>query len=122
MRVKLDEHLGEAEASYLREAGLEVSTVQAQGMAGVSDRVLVEVCRAEGRALVTLDQDFASPLSYPPERFSGLVVLRPPIATTLMKRPVIETFLLHLQTDSGLCGSLWIVEIGRVRIWKPNDL
>ena len=122
MKVKLDEHLGEPEARLLRESGLEVSTVLSQDLSGTRDEVLIEVCRAEGRVLVTLDQDFASPLKYPPERFKGLIVLRPPAATTALKRLALETLLIHLKSDPDPVGALWIVEIGRVRIWKTATI
>jgi predicted nuclease of predicted toxin-antitoxin system len=120
VKVKLDEHLGESEAQFLRESGIEVSTVLSQDLSGTRDEILIEVCRAEDRMLVTLDQDFASPLKYPPERYKGLVILRPPAATTALKRLALETFLIHLKSNPDPAGALWIVEIGRVRIWKTS--
>lgn len=41
-------------------------TVPAQALPASNDRHLIEVCGREGRALVTLDVDFANPLVYPP--------------------------------------------------------
>lgn len=120
MKVKLDEHLGVSEAQLLLDAGFEVSTVSSQGLSGTRDEILIEVCRVEGRVLITLDQDFASPLNYPPDRYKGIIVLRPPAVTTALKRLVLETLLLHLQSDPDPVGALWIVEVGRVRIWKSS--
>jgi len=37
---------------------------------------VIDVCRREGRVLITLDLDFSNILSYPPSDFAGIVVLR----------------------------------------------
>lgn len=46
------------------------------------EAALIELCRQEGRAIVTLDLDFANPLRFKPSHFSGIAVLRLPSATT----------------------------------------
>ena len=40
------------------------------------DQHLAEICQSERRALVPLDLSFADIRTYPPERFTGLIVLR----------------------------------------------
>lgn len=55
MRLKLDENLGPSAAALFRDAGHDVLLAVEQGLGGNEDRVLIEVCRAEDRAMVTLD-------------------------------------------------------------------
>jgi hypothetical protein len=59
-------------------AGHDVSTVTLQRMESEPDAAVIEACRREGRALVTLDLDFANPLDYRPSEYAGIAVLRLP--------------------------------------------
>src|SRR5437870_4909376 len=77
LKFKLDENLGERCAQLFVHAGHDCSTVLRQGLAGSNDSELIMHCRAEGRALVTLDLDFANPLLFKPSAHRGIAVLRP---------------------------------------------
>jgi predicted nuclease of predicted toxin-antitoxin system len=121
MKLKLDENLGERGREQLAAAGHEVATVPQQQLTAATDRKLIEMCRAEGRALVTLDLDFANPLEFRPANYAGIAVLRLP------KKPapedlqqVVETLARGLAQHS-LAGQLWIVEPGRIRVYEPED-
>jgi predicted nuclease of predicted toxin-antitoxin system len=72
---KLDENLGKRTGSLLSVVSEDVSSVLAQGLSGVSDDRLIDVCREEHRCLVTLDLDFGNAVHYPPMQYSGIVVL-----------------------------------------------
>ena len=76
MRFKLDENVPVELADLLRSNGHEVRTVPEEGLKGVGDARIADVCRWEQRALITFDLDFADVRSYPPEEHPGLVVLR----------------------------------------------
>ena len=78
MKLKLDENLGERMATLLRAAGHDVATVSGEDLCRAVDPVIIEVSRAEGRCLVTMDLDFANPLRFRPDRYAGIAVLRLP--------------------------------------------
>ena len=73
---KADENLPIEAAAMLRDAGFDVTTVIEQELGGHPDPDVANVCRAERRALLTLDVDFANIDAYPPSQHSGIVVFR----------------------------------------------
>ncbi len=120
MKVKLDENLGNRAIGLFRETGHDVATVSEQELGGTSDDDLIEVCRTEGRVLVTLDLDFSNVLRFPPERYAGIAVLRVPHPIqldTIRKRVRV---LLKGSEDKELSGQLWIIERDRIREYTPE--
>jgi predicted nuclease of predicted toxin-antitoxin system len=116
VRLKLDENIGRRGLDFLRTRGHDVMTVRDQNLHGVTDESLFDICVAEGRALVTLDRDFAQVLRFPPEAGAGIIVLDAgPQATVQAIINRLESFLEVAETTS-VAGTLWIVEPGRVRI------
>lgn len=121
MNLKLDENLGERGRKSLVDAGYDVATVGEQGLSSAADRHLIEVCRKEGRCLVSLDLDFSNPFIFPPDSYAGIVVLR------LSRRPTPGDLDLAVQTlirglnHSPVFGKLWIVERGRIREYTPQE-
>lgn len=121
MRLKLDENIGHRGARLLEAEGHDVTTVRGQGLGGVADERLFQVCRTEARTLVTLDRDFGQVLRFPPETSAGIVVL------DLTPRPTpgglsarLQDFLVFSKTHSPV-GAPWIVEPGRVRIHLRDE-
>jgi len=115
MQFKIDENLPIEIAELLINAGYDTKTVNDQQLQGVKDPILAEVCKNEHRALVTLDADFSDIRTYPPEEFSGIIVLR---VRTQAKRHVIKVFssIIPIIAHESLMQRLWIVEETRVRI------
>ena len=121
MKLKLDENLGLRGKHVLDAAGHDACTVAAQKLTAADDRHLIEICRLEGRALVTLDVDFANPLVVPPADYAGIAVIRLPKRPTAADLQAgLETLVRALNVES-LAGRLWIVERGRVRIHQGAE-
>ena len=121
MKLKLDENLGVRGKHLLDAAGHDACTVAAQKLTAADDRHLIEICRLEGRALVTLDVDFANPLVFPPADYAGIAVIRLPKRPTAADLQAgLETLVRALNVES-LAGRLWIVERGRVRIHQGAE-
>ncbi len=121
MKFKLDENLGTSAVQVFREFGHDALTVRDQRLAGISDPRLLIVCRDEQRALVTLDLDFANPLSFNPQQYHGIAVLRlPPRVQIEHLLTAVQTLLLALQNQT-LDRKLWIVELGRIREYQPQE-
>ena len=95
MRLKLDENLGKRGRALLLSAGHEVVTVFEQRLAGAPDRLVLNVCRDEGRALVTLDLEYADPLRFPAGTHGGIAVLHLP------RRPTPSDLTAALETLAG---------------------
>jgi predicted nuclease of predicted toxin-antitoxin system len=75
VKFKLDENVGRRGLELLKASGHDVMTVWDQGLRGVTDEELFQICATEGRVLVTLDRDFGQITRFPPEKSAGIVVL-----------------------------------------------
>ncbi|HEY5312987.1 MAG TPA: DUF5615 family PIN-like protein [Pirellulales bacterium] len=115
MRFKIDENLHDDVAALFTSQGHDAHTVHVEGLRGCDDAVLAEHCRAENRAIVTLDLDFADIRIFPPADHAGLIVLR----VVDQSRPHLLSVVrrtLDLLTREPVVGRLWIVSAAGVRI------
>jgi predicted nuclease of predicted toxin-antitoxin system len=117
MRVKLDENLDPRQASLFIMEGHDADTVIGEGISGVPDEGIYEICIATHRILITLDLDFSNPLRFPPEKTPGIIVLRPPRPTLSLITALLSTLLPVLRAKP-LDGRLWILEPGRIREYE----
>ena len=76
LKFKVDENLPGEAAGLLASAGHDAVTVMGQQMVGQPDINVATACQREGRAVVTLDLDFADIRTYPPGDYAGIIVLR----------------------------------------------
>ncbi|MEK6691744.1 MAG: DUF5615 family PIN-like protein [Nitrospirota bacterium] len=120
MQFKIDENLPIEIAALLINAGYDAKTVNEQKLQGVKDNALIDVCSSEHRVLVTLDTDFSDIRAYPPQDFSGIIVLQ---VRSQAKQHLIKTFyrVIPLIGREPLKQHLWIVEETRIRIRGKDD-
>lgn len=115
MRFKLDENLPAEASIRLRESGYDAMSVLDQKLGGAVDQEIAQVCRAEARALLTFDTDFANIRAYPPNDHAGLIVFRLLTQEKDHLLWVLEKLIRVFETASP-AGQLWIVEEDRIRI------
>ena len=115
VRFKLDENLPVELADVFRADGHDAVTVLDQNLKGAKDSDLASACKREGRAIVTLDTDFADIRAYPPDAYPGLVVFRP---STQSRDRILSlgARLVNVLSGTTLAGQLWIVEDSRIRV------
>jgi len=114
VRFKTDENLPAEAATALKEYGYDAQSVWDESLSGAPDDVISASARAESRVLLTLDTDFANIRAYPPDRHSGIIVLR---LKTQDKRTLIAFIgrLCSVLKQRSPVGELWIVEHDRIR-------
>ena len=121
MKLKLDENFGSRCVDVLSNAGHDVATVAGQRMFGAADEDVIQTCHAESRCLVTLDLDFSNPLRFKPANYSGIAVIRLTGRARYSELlAAVSTFAKALETET-ITGKLWIVEIGRIRVYLSED-
>ena len=114
-KFKLDENLGRNVQQIFHDRGHDAVTVREEKLSGAKDPRVLRAATAEGRILVTLDQDFANVLLFPPEETAGIAVVRfPGQATPGILETLISALLAALE-QKLIKGKLWIVEPGRIR-------
>ena len=113
--LKVDENLPAEATVLLQHAGFDALSVHDQGMVGSADDSIADVCKAEERAIVTLDLDFADIRAYPPSDYPGLIVLR---LARQDKQHVLEVLarMIPILDEEKLDGKLWIVNDHTIRI------
>ena len=115
-RLKLDENLPAEAAVVLRDAGHDAVTILDQNMAGDPDSDVARVCRAEDRAVVTLDLDFADIRTYPPADYPGIIVMRPVTQSKPAVLQLVKTLLVAFELGEPLEGHLWVLRENGLRI------
>jgi predicted nuclease of predicted toxin-antitoxin system len=110
MKLKLDENIDLRVVTLLQLAGHDVATVPGQGLSSAPDTEVIDVCRREGRCLVTCDRGFGNRLKYNPSNYSGIVIIRLPSRYTFADwREAIEILINGLES-ADVIGKLWIIQ------------
>ena len=114
MKFKVDQNLPVECAALLREAGFQADTADGEGLSGADDSAISERARGDALALVTLDLGFSDIRSYPPQEYSGIVVLRSKAQDKITLVSVLRRLILVLRERSPE-RQLWVVQPDRIR-------
>ncbi|MDP8991436.1 MAG: DUF5615 family PIN-like protein [Acidobacteriota bacterium] len=114
MIFKIDENLPKDVAELLQSHGFDAETVQQESLAGAEDDVIAAAIQSERRVLITLDLDFSDIRTYPPEHYSGIIVLRPKVQDKITIIALLRRLLKALESNQP-DQALWIVETDRIR-------
>ena len=115
MKFKIDQNLPIKAVDLLAAAGHDAMSIYQQALGGAPDQRIVDVCKEEGRILVTADLDLSDIRLYPPAETPGYLVLRTP----RQSKPALLDLLARAIPQLGehtISGRLWIVEPNRLRI------
>jgi len=119
MRFLIDEDLPRSIVSLLQRYGHEAVDVRDIGLRGAKDSQIASYVQRNDLCLVTGDFVFSDIRNYPPNRYSGIIVLKiPRDATAIFILSLLESFLEQDKLVSESPGKLAIVEPGRIRIRK----
>jgi predicted nuclease of predicted toxin-antitoxin system len=102
----------------LRKAGIEVLVLKDHIPPDSPDSVVISKADELNAVLITLNVDFADIVSYPPEKYKGIISLQirnHPETIPLLISKLKEYFLAHPAKDDYV-GKLIIVEAHRIRI------
>ena len=116
MRFKVDENLPVDVAELFCAQGHDAMTIFDQQMVGEVDPKVASVCKAEERAIVTLDLDFSDIRTYAPGEYSGIIILRPRTQSKPDVLALVNQLIPFLDGDEQLVGNLWIVQENGIRI------
>jgi predicted nuclease of predicted toxin-antitoxin system len=105
----------------LQQAGHDVATVHEQHLNGAPDEQVFEVCRVEGRCLVTLDLDFTNPLRFDLANGPGVCVVRYASHAVRESTLAAARTLADALTKRDVSGRLWIVSRDRIRTYDADD-
>ncbi len=78
MKFKIDENLPVEITEELRLLGHDADSVKDEGLSGCPDSSLMKTVEHEQRIFCTLDKGIADIRKYPPSKYAGIVLFRPP--------------------------------------------
>jgi predicted nuclease of predicted toxin-antitoxin system len=117
LKFFLDEDLPRSLAGQFREAGYEAVDIRDTPLRGAKDPRIALYVQEQRYCLVSGDFGFADIRNYPPQKFSGIVVVHAgKDATSVAIKALLAQFLQEDALIRDLAGKLAIVEPGRIRL------
>jgi len=118
VRLKLDENMPGGAAMPLISLGHDLDTASDEGLAGVTDPVLLLAATERGRLLITMDRGLGDVRSYPPGTHAGILVIRFHDQSPLSIRAAVELLGKTVDLES-LAGCVSVFRNGDLRVRRP---
>lgn len=115
LKFKFDENLPIEAANLFNEFGYDAETVLSEGLQGSTDVALINVCKREGRILITFDLDFSDVRVYSPGAVPGIIVVRLADQSIDITLSVLKKIVSAMKEESP-AGKLWIADEKKIRI------
>ncbi len=116
----VDASLPRPAAGLIRDSGHEATDVRDIGLGMASDEVVAGYARTRHLCLITRDRDFGNVLNYPPQDYSGIVVIHTPgPASRSVVLAMVQRFLGDREIVDHLPGRLAVVQVDRIRLRPP---
>jgi predicted nuclease of predicted toxin-antitoxin system len=123
MRFLIDANLPRTVIAVVRSLGHHAEFARDIGLGSATDDQIAKHASHYRAALLTRDLDFADIRRYPPDQYSGIVVMRlPDTAVAEEIAAVLKRFLSEPGFIASLAGRLAVVEGDRVRFRPPLTL
>jgi predicted nuclease of predicted toxin-antitoxin system len=123
MRFLIDANQPRAVVAVVRSLGHHTEFARDIGLGSATDEQIAKHALQYRAALLTRHLDFADIRRYPPDRYSGIVVLRlPDTAMAAEIAAALKRFLSEPGFIASLAGRLAVVEGDRVRFRPPLAL
>ncbi len=118
LQFLIDEDLPRSTKELLEKKGYHFFDVRDIGMRGANDAEIAAFARKKKLCILTGDFDFSDIRSYPPEKFSGIVILNPTQQNVTARHflNLLSHFLEQKDLLHRLAGRLMIVQPDRIRI------
>ncbi len=99
----------------------QVATVPRQSLSSASYPEVIDICRREGKCLVTCDRGFGNRLKYNPLDYPGIVIIPLPSRPNFaFWQEAIETLIQGLNA-AEVIGKLWIIQRGSIQKYRPIE-
>lgn len=103
----------------LRNLGHDVKDIKEIRLYGENDETIISLAQRENRILVTLDQDFGNIITYPTEKYPGIIILKihPPsiFQTTYLLKKVITRV-----TEKEIKQALVVIDKNKFRTRRSS--
>jgi predicted nuclease of predicted toxin-antitoxin system len=119
-RFLVDEDVPRSTAKTLIAAGYEAYDVRDVGLRGHSDADVFAYAQANAAILISCDKGFASLLKFPLGTHAGIIVVRIPDEKSPEELNLELLRALEQLEEEPFSGCLAIVEMGRIRLRRPE--
>lgn len=116
----VDASLPRPVAGLIRSSGHEATDARDIGLGTASDPIIAAYAKTRHLSLITRDRHLGNVLDYPPQDYSGIVVIdAPDPAGRSVVQAIVQRFPSDQEVVDQLVGRLGVVRVDRTRLRPP---